>query len=534
MAASISYRRLRVPRDDGGWLIEPDWPACLAMPAQNSEKLTGYDLDLHGRSFQSLRQAARADLIRLAAGYTRHYSDVEVGTSRSPIIVTGHQPELFHPGVWVKNFAVDRIARHAGGLAVHIIIDNDLCRTHSLSIPTGEVTRPQVVSERFDHFASPIPFETREVHDVELLRTFASRARQRISTLVSNPVVDTIWPSVVEAVHQGAGLGHAMARGRHRLEQAWRLRSLEVPLSQLCETFAFRWLVLHLLLRGDRVRTTYNRRLAEYRVVHRLRSSAQPLPDLQQSDGWTEAPFWIWTTHDGRRRALWFRRAGRDLVIGDRDCVRWTLSHPEADPDAAVQHLQQLADQGLRIRPRALSNTLYIRLFLADLFVHGIGGAKYDQVTDCWIADLFQVKPPSFVALSLSAHLPIVHESVSPAELTATRRELREMRFHPERFLSPEEVEKNQVSHWIGVKYGWIGQRFARGQRLPRHRGIVDANAQLQKFLQKKRERKEQLLAHQQLRLDACRVLESREWSFCLFPEDFLRKRLLELGGPPP
>ena len=30
--------------------------------------------------------------------------------STTPLIVTGHQPELFHPGVWVKNFAtaVDR------------------------------------------------------------------------------------------------------------------------------------------------------------------------------------------------------------------------------------------------------------------------------------------------------------------------------------------------------------------------------------------------------------------------------------------
>ena len=30
----------------------------------------------------------------------------ETPTSFDRMVVTGHQPELFHPGVWVKNFAV--------------------------------------------------------------------------------------------------------------------------------------------------------------------------------------------------------------------------------------------------------------------------------------------------------------------------------------------------------------------------------------------------------------------------------------------
>ena len=40
-----------------------------------------------------------------------------------------------------------------------------------------------------------------------------------------------------------------------------------------------------------------------------------------------------------------------------------------------------LRESGVKIRPRAILTTLYSRLFLSDLFIHGIGGAKYDAWT---------------------------------------------------------------------------------------------------------------------------------------------------------
>jgi hypothetical protein len=42
------------------------------------------------------------------------------------------------------------------------------------------------------------------------------------------------------------------------------------------------------------------------------------------------------------------------------------------------------ADQ---LRPRALAMTALVRAALADLFIHGLGGERYDRVTDQWLAD---------------------------------------------------------------------------------------------------------------------------------------------------
>ena len=43
---------------------------------------------------------------------------------------------------------------------------------------------------------------------------------------------------------------------------------------------------------------------------------------------------------------------------------------------------RSLEAHGFKIRTRALTTTMFARLFLADLFIHGIGGGIYDELTD--------------------------------------------------------------------------------------------------------------------------------------------------------
>jgi len=72
-----------------------------------------------------------------------------------------------------------------------------------------------------------------------------------------------------------------------------------------------------------------------------------------------------------------------------------------------------LKEKKLKIRPKALLLTLFNRLFISDLFIHGLGGAKYDMVTDEIIIEFFKVEPPHFLvppALYISIlNLPLQH-----------------------------------------------------------------------------------------------------------------------------
>jgi hypothetical protein len=49
---------------------------------------------------------------------------------------------------------------------------------------------------------------------------------------------------------------------------------------------------------------------------------------------------------------------------------------------------------------------MFIRLLLADQFVHGIGGARYDQVTDKLIARHFGLAPPRFAVTTATMYFP--------------------------------------------------------------------------------------------------------------------------------
>ncbi len=533
MAKSLVYRRLRAPRHDKGLLLDPSWSECLKMAADNSALFQQHDCDLHGRRFQELRTQVRRDLLRKAVAYTNDYVDVQLNDdSNGTFILSGHQPALFHPGVWAKNFAIDRMAKETGGTAIQVVIDNDAMRSHSIVVPTGDLASPARVSEPFDDYHDANPYELRFAKNKSVLQSFPQRVSDHVQSFVAEPLVNALWPDVCEAVDQGKPLGHAFAMARHRVEHRWGLNTLEIPLSQLCESFGFRWFMLDLLLRADSVRSSYNERLQEYRTLHRLRNHAQPLPDLQTQDGWTETPFWIWSGAEPQRNAVWIRRSGNDLELsklkGHSGLL--VLKNAFTHQEDAVGQLEEYSTQGWRLRPRALANTMFLRLFCADTFVHGIGGAKYDQVCDTLIHDLFGFPIPRFAVLSLTAYLPTPLTLLGDREIIHKQRLLREMYFHPERFLHSQMADGPQVSSKVNSKRKLIASKPSHGSASEWHRVMCAVNEELRGYLQKKTEKEKKNLSDLLRQRESTEIFSSREWSFCLFEESFLRSRLLDLS----
>ncbi len=50
---------------------------------------------------------------------------------------------------------------------------------------------------------------------------------------------------------------------------------------------------------------------------------------------------------------------------------------------------------------------MFARLVLSDVFIHGIGGAKYDQLTDAIVRRFFGVEPPGYLVATATLKLPL-------------------------------------------------------------------------------------------------------------------------------
>ena len=193
---------------------------------------------------------------------------------------------------------------------------------------------PVVSSISFDAPRDPIPYEQRRVSDMTLFAQFGRRVLETIGPLVPHPLIERLWPLAVQAAREHGNLGRALAQARHIVEAEWGLASLELPLSEMCDDWPFRWFSAHLLGDAERLCGIHNDCLAEYRRVHKIRGHTHPVPDLTRHDEWQEVPFWLWSTEQpGRRPAFSSPRfAGRverpppsacDVDAGPRR--RWEL-----------------------------------------------------------------------------------------------------------------------------------------------------------------------------------------------------------------
>src|SRR5439155_17235609 len=138
------------------------------------------------------------------------------------------------------------------------------------------------------------------------------------------------------------------------------------------------------------------------------------------------------------RRRAFIKQTAQTFELADRDNI--SLQVP-ADDSAAFRNA--LLTSGIKLRPRALITTMYARLVLSDLFIHGIGGAKYDELTDLIIRRFFGIEPPAYITATATFRLPIERPSVSLNDVQQSAQRLRELRYRPESFLRDARVKND-------------------------------------------------------------------------------------------
>ncbi len=509
----MSHRAVpRAPSEDGAVTAEPPLQEVGRLLAVNRRRLRGDD----HRLWQG---AARISAISAARQFMARRGEPVPDANGTGLLMAGHQPELFHPGVWIKNFALNGLARRHGLTPLNLIVDNDTLKTTALRLPVPAAVQsahPHAVSEPFDRWTGEIPYEERPILDPVLFADFAERAGERLRGWGYSPMLPDFWAEARREAERGPLLGECFAAARRTYERRWGCHNLELPVSLLCQTEPFAWFACNLLADLPRFHADYNACVHDYRKRHGIRSRNHPVPDLAEEDGWLEAPFWGWRAGAARRGRLFARvqSDGIALRIGDEIWPTLPLK------DAATAWMER-EHQGLKVRSRALTNTLYARLFLSDLFIHGIGGGKYDELTDDLIQRFYGCEPPEFLVLSATRLLPLPTANVRPDDHSRLARELRDLRWNPQRHLPEGDAGLRNLA--------------ARKQELI-ETAPTGAAGKLERFLELRavttrlaapltasvnglREK----LVDTDRGLEANAVLSRRDYSFCLYPEETLR-----------
>ncbi len=401
----IDRNRLRAPSDDGAVLIEPPAP----------------------RLFEALANpgSASAFSIRLCDDQTveHHRSTLRSALGlRSPVIVTGHQAEFFHAGIIAKSIATWELAQRTEGTALFVTVASDTPKSVQLVVPRVDGDAVARTGVAIPGLITSLPVEHLSTQPrrswVQFFEDVRSVTDDYDATLM--PVIE----NAVLAIGDEISPLDAMVATRRAAEAAIGLTGMrDISVGTLSATPAFIAYFRTIACDALRFATCYNDAQAEYRARNNVRNRQRPVPLLNVIDGRVELPFWLEWPGAARRR-LYVSPTGTQLTIfADREELGTVCETAVSNP----------LPNGWLIRPRALALSSFIRLFLADMFIHGIGGAKYDEMTDAFLERFFGAAPPSLACVTATKRLPLPDNGTTPETLYAARHTARDHYWNPQR-----------------------------------------------------------------------------------------------------
>jgi hypothetical protein len=211
----------------------------------------------------------------------------------------------------------------------------------------------------------------------------------------------------------------------------------------------------------------------------------------------------------------------------DEPLIELPLS-PDREACCAVERLSELGSRSIRLRTRALTTTMFARYLLGDLFLHGIGGAKYDELGDSIARRFFGIEPPGFLTLSMTLWLGLPDHPSASSSLAFINRRSREILYNPDRALS--EPIAPEARNLIRAKQEAVGAEVStRGQRVSRFRKIRAINQALEPFVRPQIRSLEAKKGQVLIELDWNRVVRGREYPFVVHSARRLRDIMIGL-----
>jgi hypothetical protein len=474
---------------------------------ENKKIFSQYSFAILNQSFKEVRERSQKEVVGKALSFSKKF-DLDIEEKINPayqyIIQTGHQPIFFHPGIWIKNILLNELLKSP-------IPDKSL----GLNIPCPSLELITKFNRDISRRLKPLESENRDI--LNNFKNF-SRCLENSSRFFNQN-------------YTKGNLGEFLGLARRLYEKEIEPTYLEIPFSQICNSDEFLSFFLEITESIESFSKIYNNKLDEYRKLFKIRNRAHPSPDLIIKEGLTELPFWIWEK-GGQRRKIFILKEEEGNCLYNDSCGKIFLI--EKDGLKSLSSLKiLLKERGLKIRPKALLLTLYNRLFISDLFIHGLGGAKYDLVTDEIIREFFKVEPPHFLVASCTLHLNFKSSSGrSDSKMSALKEKIRDLEFNPERYvdqLSLTKKEEIQMGELAEKKTELIKKIRGALTSAEKRKISEEIKALINFMVEKVRPLKCELnkkLEDGEEKIKQAKVYTFREFPYCFFSAKTLRNLL--------
>jgi hypothetical protein len=512
LSSTLDFARLERPREHAETLIAPPAGELAATLAGNREILGQYRFQLLDRPVQEVRAEVRA-----ACG---------VPDDR-PVVLTGHQPAFIHPGIWVKHILATRLASAVGGVAANLVVENDAPPEFVVRVPHEPPDRPgHIVALKYADVARGTPFEH--------LRALAREEIDRLEAEVREGLAER-WPeSLAEtffaALREQAGAADYVAQmlaARRAVEAEFGVTLADWRSGQV-------WggpLAGEILLNARRFAEAYNGALAAWGGAAEAPEHHQPFPTIEVSSERIELPFWAYRPGGTRRRVVVEEHGAELTILADKEPIGRFQRESVTEWHSCARMLESLRPWVLR--PRALALTLWARLLGSDLFIHGLGGANYDRVTDEVIRRYFGVEPPAFVCASATL-LWSPEAAAAQCWLELAQRRVRDFQYNPQKFADPRAHADLLAARREAVTASARLREVSPDDHAARRRAfdeIRQANAALGAAMPELERQLRDELAESQRRSVRGRIGQDREVFFAFYPRQELRRLVEAVPG---
>ena len=520
-------QRLSVPEDRDAVLIVPERASLGRLVDHNRATAATWDFTVGDLTALEMRRLCRADVLERAVTHTSELgvSAREVRDPSEPIIMTGHQPTLYHPGIWMKVFFMQQLAEETRASAVNLVVDTDAFVSVVARWP-DLAHAPRVEEAVLVAAGGASCYAFAAVPSAEQVSTFCERVDAGTAPLESPQMAAAFerFKGGLEAARLASRSAAEMVTiARRNHERSAGSDYCELSLGVLSAGEGFSRFIAAVICDARVFAVCYNEALGAFRARHRTRSKAQPTPDLEISASWVELPLWL--VDGSARQTLVVDVPGDRLRVCAGERVLF-----EGAPDARAI-AAALKEAGCLIAPKALALTLFTRMFCCDAFIHGVGGARYDEVTDDLCRAYYGVEPPAYITGSMTGSLPLQIPAYDPTSESGIREEMSRLEHNPDTLIGTSEmldpVTRAQAIELVARKQELvraIGQPDADKKELGI--SIREANQALTQLLSPLKQRLQASLdAAVHVRATA-EVLGGREYPLCFFDADEVARRV--------